>query len=414
MVFQFGPFQLDIAERRLTQAGQPISLRSKVFDTLAILVENHGKLVRKDELMSRLWPDSVVEENNLDHNISKLRRALGEGKNGDKLIETVPRQGYRFVAEVKEVNGTGTALHSVQPLIDDDNLPEQEIQFFTTSDGVRIAYTMGGAGPPIVRAVDWLNHLEFEWKNPYRRHWFAQFMRHHTFLRYDQRGSGLSDWNVQDFSFERSLLDFEELIEHVGFESFGIMGSCQGGPIGTAYAAKHPERVTKLILYGAFARGWPAPGSMITEQFHAMLTLIRLGWGKDNPAFRQLWTTLFRPDASPAETEWMNEFQRITSSPENAARMLAEFPKINIMDVLPKVCCPTLVVHSREDAVVPAQEGSIMASRIRGARFVELPSRSHEVVPGEPAWQNLLVEVSSFLAWNESGSVAGKKKRAAS
>ncbi len=414
MVFQFGCFQLDVPERRLLRSGEPVMLRAKVFDTLAILVENHGKLVRKDELMSRLWPDSVVEENNLDHNISKLRRALGEGTNGDKLIETVPRQGYRFIADVKEVSGAAPGLHSVQPLMDGDNLPEQEIQFFTASDGVRIAYTMGGDGPPLVRAVDWLNHLEFEWKNPYRRHWFAQIMRHHTFLRYDQRGSGLSDWNVQDFTFERSLLDFEELIEHVGFNRFSIMGSCQGGSIGAAYAARHPERVTKLILYGAFARGWPAPGSMITEQFHAMLTLIRLGWGKDNPAFRQLWTTLFRPDASPAETEWMNEFQRITSSPENAARMLAEFPKINIMDALPKVCCPTLVVHSREDAVVPAQEGSIMASRIRGARFVELPSRSHEVVPGEPAWENLVEEVSTFLAWDESKSAAGKKKRAAS
>lgn len=120
---------------------------------------------------------------------------------------------------------------------------------------------------------------------------------------------------------------------------------------------------------------------MITEQFNAMLTLIRLGWGRDNPAFRQPWTTLFRPDASPAETEWMNEFQRITSSPENAARMMAEFPKINITDLLPKVCCPTLVIHSRDEAVVPAREGRLIASRIRGARFVELPSRNHEVVP---------------------------------
>jgi pimeloyl-ACP methyl ester carboxylesterase len=303
-------------------------------------------------------------------------------------------------------------VHAVQVLPGAADLPEQEIQFFTASDGVRIAYTIGGSGPPLVRAVDWLNHLDFEWKNPLRRHWFTHIMRHHTFLRYDQRGSGLSDWNVRDFSFERSLKDFEELIEHVGFNHFAIVGSCQGGPIGTAYAAKHPDRVTKLILYGAFGRGWPAPGSMITEQFHAMLTLIRLGWGKDNPAFRQLWTTLFRPDASPAETEWMNEFQRITSSPENAACMLAEFPKINIMDLLPKVCCPTLVVHSREDAVVPAREGSLMASRIRGARFVELPSRSHEVVPGEPAWENLIQEVSKFLEW-ESVQAAPKNKRAA-
>jgi DNA-binding winged helix-turn-helix (wHTH) protein/pimeloyl-ACP methyl ester carboxylesterase len=400
MFFHFGPFQLEVAERRLTRSGRVIPLRSKVFDTLCVLVENHGRLLRKDELMQRLWPDSIVEENNLDHNISKLRRALDDGKDGQRFIETVPRQGYRFVAEVEAGPATQNPLHSVESDSQEDGL-EQEIQFFTTSDGVRLAYTIGGSGPPLVRAIDWINHLDFEWKNPFRRRWFSQIIRHHTFLRYDQRGSGLSDWNVNDFSFERSLADFEELISAVGFDKFALFGSCQGGAIGTAYAARHPERVTKLILSGAFARGWPPPDSMITEQFNAMLTLIRLGWGRDNPAFRQLWTTLFRPDARPAETEWMNEFQRITSSPENAARMMSEFPKIDIMDVLPKVCCPTLVIHSREDAVVPSQEGRLIASRIRGARFVELSSRSHEVIPGEPAWQNFVDEISRFLGWTD-------------
>jgi pimeloyl-ACP methyl ester carboxylesterase len=144
---------------------------------------------------------------------------------------------------------------------------------------------------------------------------------------------------------------------------------------------------------------------MITEQFNAMLTLIRHGWGRDNPAFRQLWTTLFRPDASPQESEWMNEFQRITSSPDNAALMMAEFPKIDITDLLPKVSCPTLVLHSRDEAVVPASEGRLIASRIRGARYVELPSRSHEVVPGDPAWQLFVDEVSRFLGWPD-GHVA--------
>lgn len=408
MVFRFHDFQLEIAERRLLRSGEPIPLRAKVFDTLAILVENHGRLIRKDDLMRRLWPDSIVEENNLDHNISKLRRALGENSN-NKYIETVPRQGYRFVAEVH--SDSSPLLHQVVTAPHYD-AGEQEIQFFTTSDGVRIAYTIGGDGPPLVRAIDWLNHLDFEWKNPFRRLWFSQIMRHHTFLRYDQRGSGLSDWNVSDFSFERSLADFHELIDHVGFKEFSLFGTCQGGAIGTAYAALHPERVKKLILVGAFARGWPPPSSMVTEQYNAMVTLIRLGWGKDNPAFRQLWTTLFRPDASSEETEWMNEFQRITSSPENAARMMSEFPKIDITDLLPKVCCPTLVIHSRDEAVVPAQEGRLIASRIRGARYVELPSRSHEVVPGEPAWQTLVDEFSSFLHWSDAAQKSTKRKAA--
>jgi len=131
-----------------------------------------------------------------------------------------------------------------------------------------------------------------------------------------------------------------------------------------------------------------------------MLTLIRFGWGRDNPAFRQLWTTLFRPDASLEETVWMNEFQRITSSPENAARMMSEFPKIDVMDILPRVSCPTLVLHSRDEAVVPAQEGRLIASRIRGARYVELPSRNHEVIPTEPAWPMFTGEFSKFMGWS--------------
>ena len=412
MVFHFESFQLDVAERRLLCAGEVVPLRAKVFDTLCILVENHGRLLRKDELMQRLWPDSVVEDNNLDHNISRLRRALQEGANGKKFIETVPRQGYRFVADVQQISGP-PAAPAVVPSPSPDLQSRQEIQFFTTSDGVRIAYTIGGSGPPLVRAIDWLNHLDFEWKNPYRRHWFSQIMSHNTLLRYDQRGSGLSDWNVDDFSFERSLADFEELIATVGFDKFALVGSCQGGPIGAAYAARHPERITKLVLVGAFARGWPPPGSMVIEQFNAMLTLIRHGWGRDNPAFRQLWTTLFRPDASPQESEWMNEFQRITSSPDNAAHMMAEFPKIDITDLLPKVSCPTLVLHSRDEAVVPASEGRLIASRIRGARYVELPSRSHEVVPSDPAWQIFVDEVSRFLGWPD-GHVAFQPTAAAS
>ena len=395
------------------RSGELIPLRSKVFDTLCILVENHGRLVRKDELMQRLWPDSVVEDNNLDHNISKLRRALTRRHQWPEVHRDRAAPGLslyrRRAANLRPsdtANGRALARGRTRP-------SEQEIQFFTTSDGVRLAYTIGGSGPPLVRAIDWLNHLDFEWKNPYRRHWFSQIMGHNTLLRYDQRGSGLSDWNVDDFSFERSLSDFEELIASVGFDKFALVGSCQGGPIGAAYAARHPERVTKLILVGSFARGWPPPGSMMTEQFNAMLTLIRLGWGRDNPAFRQLWTTLFRPDASPEESEWMNEFQRITSSPDNAALMMAEFPKIDITDLLPKVCCPTLVIHSRDEAVVPASEGRLIASRIRGARYVELPSRSHEVVPGEPAWQIFVDEFSRFLGWTD-GHVALQPPAAAS
>jgi DNA-binding winged helix-turn-helix (wHTH) protein/pimeloyl-ACP methyl ester carboxylesterase len=399
VVFQFGAFQLDVTERRLLQSGQPISLRSKVFDTLALLVQNHGRLLRKDELMQKIWPDAIVEENNLDHNISQLRRVLGEGKNGLKFIETVPRQGYRFIADVKSSSKYST-LHKLEPVPEIGATPDPEVKFFTTSDGVRIAYTLSGDGPPLVRAIDWLNHLDFEWKNPFQRQWLSRMMRHHTVLRYDQRGTGLSDWTIEDFSFERTVTDLEELIEACGLDQITLHGGCQGGCAAMAYAARHPERVTNLILVGAFARGWPTPDNMASEQFNALLTLIRLGWGRDNPAFRQLWTTLFMPDAAPAEMDWMNELQRLTTSPENAARMMAEFPKANVLDQLPRICCPTIVMHSRDDAVVSVQESRMIAGRIRGARFVELPSRNHQITPGDPAWPQYVEEFGRFLGWD--------------
>ena len=394
--YLFGVYVLDVDERRLLRDNEEIRLRGKLFDTLRVLVENAGKLVRKDAFMESVWPDSVVEDNNLDYCISQLRKLLHPAK----YIETVPRHGYRFVAEVTAVKPHGRLLQ-LETAVQQPNAPDQEIQFFTTSDGVRIAYNIGGQGPLLVRTIHWLNHLDFEWKTPLRRQWLSEIMQHNTLLRYDQRGSGLSDWNVSDFSFERMVQDFEELVDAAGLEKFTILGGCQGAAVGIAYAVRHPERVTKLIINGTFANGWPAPGPGAQEHLEAMLTLIRSGWGRDNPAFRQLWTTLFRPDADSVEAAWLNELQRISSSPENAASMMAEFPNIRVLDMLPKISCPTLVLHSREDGAVPVQEGKLIAARIRGSRFVELPSRSHMVAPGDAGWDQLVQEFSAFMDWHK-------------
>ena len=406
--YLFGNYLLDLDERRLLRDNEEVRLRGKLFDTLRVLVENAGKLVRKDAFMESVWPDSVVEDNNLDYCISQLRKVLHPAK----YIETVPRHGYRFRAKVT-VPSPHARLIQPEPTNQTPDSPDRPIEFFTTSDGVRIAYHIGGQGPVLVRTIHWLNHLDFEWKTPLRRQWLSEVMRHHTLLRYDQRGSGLSDWNVSDFSFERTVRDFEELVDAAGLEKFSILGGCQGAAVAIAYAVRHPERVTKLIINGTFANGWPAPGPGAQEHLEAMLTLIRSGWGRDNPAFRQLWTTLFRPDADSVEATWLNELQRISSSPENAARMIAEFPNIRVLDMLPKISCPTLVLHSRDDGAVPVQEGKLIAARIRGAHFVELPSRSHMVAPGDAGWEQLVQEFSAFMGWHEE-SVTPMKEGSAS
>jgi DNA-binding winged helix-turn-helix (wHTH) protein len=397
--YAFDPYLLDVDERKLLRGNEEIRIRGKLFDTLRVLVENAGRLVRKDELMQSVWPDSAVEDNNLDHCISRLRKLLHPAK----YIETVPRHGYRFVAEVQAER---PKLVELTAAVQQPEMPEQEVQFFTTSDGVRIAYTIGGSGPLLVRANDWLNHLTFEWKSPFLRHWLSEIMGHNTLVRYDQRGSGLSDWDVENFSFERSVLDFEELIAAIGLDTFFIYGGCQGASLAAVYAARHPQRVAKLIFNGAFANGWPAPGDAAAEQLDALLTLIKFGWGRDNPAFRQLWSTLFRPDADSVEMDWLNELQRVSMSPENAVCMMAELPKFKILHLLPEIACPTLVLHSRDDAAVSVQQGRLIASRIPGARFVELPSRAHMVGPGDPAWDLFVEEFSNFLGWRKEAAIA--------
>ncbi len=400
--YAFDEFLLDTDEHRLLRKDAELRLRGKLFETLTVLVQNSGKLLRKDELLSKIWPDSVVEENNLDHCVSQLRKTLGGDAN--RYIETVPRQGYRFLPPVTRIDGPRPAIE-IRPKQSSEApaIPNQEIQHFLTADGVRIAYSKCGSGPPLIKAANWLNHLEFEWRSPIWAHWVAELTKHHTLYRYDERGNGLSDWNIQDFSFAAWVRDFDQLMDKLALDKAALLGISQGGAVAVSYAARHPERVSKLILYGAYARGWifrnePAE----VERRDALLTLVRLGWGRDNPAFRQLWTTLFMPDATPEQMDWFNELQRVTTSPENAVQLLAEAGKINVVDYLPQVQCPTLVLHCKNDAAIPMKEGRLMATRIPGAKFVELPSRNHLVIPPEPAWDIFVRSVGEFLEWDDA------------
>ncbi len=409
MVFLFGPFELDTTERRLLREGSTVPLRAKIFDTLCALVEQHGRLVRKDDLMQRVWPDSVVEENNLDHNISKLRRGLGEGEDGLRYIETVPRQGYRFIAEVHVIGDRASINDVVEFPANSPIELEQDIRSFTADDGARIAYSVAGKGPVILKAANWLNHLEFELKSPIWQHWLPILTRHNTLIRYDERGNGLSSWNVEDFSFEAWVRDFERLAEEVKVEKFTLLGISQGAAVAVSYAVKHPERVEKMILHGSFARGWmkrALPDDI--ERRNAFLTLARLGWGKDNPAFRQMFTTIYMPDGLPEHQAWWNELQRVCTSPENAVRLMYAAGPIDVVDLLPKVKCPTLVMHSEGDEAVPVTEGRLVASRIPGARFITLPSRNHLIIHSEPAWPMFVRELSLFMEWPDKQTAGGK------
>jgi pimeloyl-ACP methyl ester carboxylesterase/DNA-binding SARP family transcriptional activator len=276
---------------------------------------------------------------------------------------------------------------------------EQEIRFCTAPDGVRIAYATAGKGPPLVKSANWLNHLEFDWQSPVWRHLLHALARHHELVRYDARGNGLSDWSAENLSFDSFLQDLETVVDAAGLERFPLFGISRGCAVSIAYAVRHPERVTRLILAGGYARGWrkrDLPDQ--TARREALLTLTLRGWGQENPAYRQVFTSLFLPDATPEQANWWNELQRITTSPQNAYRLLQTFSEIDVRDLLGKVKVPTLVLHSLGDEVVPFDCGRELASGIRGARFVPLDSRNHFVLEHEQAWPRFLAEISAFLA----------------
>jgi pimeloyl-ACP methyl ester carboxylesterase/tRNA A-37 threonylcarbamoyl transferase component Bud32 len=275
---------------------------------------------------------------------------------------------------------------------------DQDVRFCPAADGVRIAYATIGEGPPLVKAANWLNHLEFDAQSPVWRHWLRDLSRDHQLVRYDERGCGLSDWDVR-FSFDAWVADLETVVDTLGLERFPLLGISQGGSVAITYAVRHPERVSHLILYGAYGQGWAHRGlsGESLAEYEAHLTLMGQGWGRDNPAYRQLFTSLFMPGATPDQAQWFNELQRVSTSPENAVRFLREFGKIDVIDLLPRVSVPALVLHARGDARVPFEMGRELATGIPDCRFVSLDSPNHLILEHEPAWATFLNEVRRFL-----------------
>ena len=273
---------------------------------------------------------------------------------------------------------------------------DQQIGFCTTADGVRIAYALVGEGPPLVKAPNWLTHLEFEWNSPVWRHWWEELAKDHLVVRFDQRGSGLSDRSVGAQSFDAWVRDLSAVVDHIGLDQFDLLGISQGGAIAADYAASHPRRVDRLILYGAYARGKAKRGDSV-EEFDAILTLTRAGWGRDDPAYRQMFTSRFMPDATIEQMRWFNDLQRVSTSPENAASVFAETAQIDVLSVLDRIRAPTLILHAREDAQVPFEQGRQLAALIPESRFVALDGRNHLLIATEPAWAVALREVRAFL-----------------
>ena len=283
---------------------------------------------------------------------------------------------------------------------------EQRIRFCTATDGLRLAYATHGSGPPIVKAANWLTHLRHDWDNPVWRHWLEELGRAHTLIRYDERGCGLSDWDletVDDLSVDGWVADLETVVDAAAVERFTLLGISQGAATAIAYAVRNPQRVERLVLYGGYAQGRNHRGER--ELAEALVAVIRVGWENPNPAFRRMFTMRFLPEGTPEQLAWFDELQRQTTSAENAARLYSAWSDVEVTDLAPRVEAETLVAHATGDAAVPFEQGRLLATLIPEARLLPLESVNHLLLPSDPALRVFMSELHKFT--RGASNVAG-------
>lgn len=398
--YRFADTILDTDRYELLRGGEPVHVEPQVFEVLSHLVEHNDRVVTKTELLDKIWGDRFVSESALTSRIKAARQAVGDDGSAQRVIRTVHGRGYQFVADVR----AETELRSSPPGLGTPSL-EQEIRFCTTSDGVRLAYATVGEGPPLVRAAHWITHLDYDWHSPVWRHWLEGLAQGRMLVRYDERGCGLSDHDVEDWSLDAFVNDLETVVDELGLERFPLLGLSQGGAVAVTYADRHPERVSRLVLVGAYAEGRLQRARTDEEHREAAVQaeLARIGWGRDDPTFRRFFTSSFIPDAPPELWEAFAELLRRTASAENAAHLIETWSDIDVTEVASRLEVPTLILHARDELRVPFEQARRYAALIRGSRLVPLDSRNHLLRVDEPAWAHFLAELDAFLADDDLG-----------
>jgi class 3 adenylate cyclase/pimeloyl-ACP methyl ester carboxylesterase len=308
---------------------------------------------------------------------------------GPQALKNIPKPVDAFAIEAGAASEDDLRAQDLQ----------QKIEYCRTPDGVRLAYSKVGRGSTLLKTANWMNHLELDWESPPSGHLHQALARHHALVRYDARGNGLSDWDVETVSLDAWVSDVETVMNAAGVDRCALFGMSQGCAIAAAFAARHPERVSHLVLYGGFARGAyrRAKDDAELQKAKALGTLIRTGWGDDSPVYRQLFSTLFMPGGTPEQLARFSERQRKSTSPECAHRYFETTRNLDVTDLLPKVHAPTLVMHVRDDQVQPFEAGRELAAGIRGARFIALQGKNHLLLEQDPVTARVLEEIELFL-----------------
>jgi len=454
LIFVFGDCELDLDRFELRRAGQVRPVEPQVFDLLAVLIRERRRVVPKEELLDTVWGNRFVSESALTSRVKAARQAIGDDGRSQHLIRTAHGRGYQFVAPVSEaapsdpvtrISLSPPALSPTAPSAPAPSdpvseaapsdpvtrislsppalsppapsapapsapalsAPAQEIRFCTAGDGTRLAYATSGAGPPLVKAANWLSHLDYDWESPVWRHWLAELSRRFSLVRYDERGCGLSDWNIGRFSFDDWVDDLEAVVDATGLDRFSLLGISQGGPVAIAYAVRHPERVSHLVLLGAFAQGRRksacTPDELDLAEAH--IEIVRLGWGRPDPMYRQIFAARFLPEATQEQWRSFDELQRRSTSPENAWRFVDEFANIDVTSLAPQLTVPTLIMCSRREPDNRFEQSRLLAAQIPNSRLVPLDSSNHLLPERDPAWQHFLAEIDRFLPGSYRGSL---------
>lgn len=394
MLYFFNNYAIDPGRRELRSRGTLLPIEPQVFDLLMHLIQNRDRVISKDDLIASVWRGRIVSDSTLDSRINAARKAVGDSGQKQELIRTIPRKGFRFVGAVRQGEEQMEAGPVRSPVAE-----KQDISFCRTDDNINIAFASVGNGPPMLKTANWLTHLEYDWESPVWSpllHWLAGKTR---LVRYDSRGNGLSDRDADEISFDAFTRDFDCVVNASKLERFGILGISQGAAVAIDYAVRHPDRVSKLVLLGGYALGRTKRASPEEhEKAQTFLSLLHYGWGDEQSAFMRAFASIFLPNGSPEQIKWFADLQRNTTTAECAARIRRACDDIDVVELLPKVKVPTLVLHCRHDNVVPLEQGRLIATSIPNARFVTLESENHVLLAGEPAWPKFLDEVGAFLA----------------
>ena len=360
------------------------SLTERELEILQLICEGHSNRTIAEGLhlthgTVKWYASQIYRKLNVNNRSEAMAQAL-EWKLFEKTANLEsPENVLRLVPQPKDV--------------------EQTIRIMESFDGTQIAYAVSGEGPPFIEVAHYMSHLEYEWESPIYRHLLNEFMRGHQLIRYDERGTGMSDWDIQDYSFEAWVKDLEALVDHVGAERFSLFGKSQAGAVAVAYAALHPEKVSHLILLGAYALGGDLRNLTPEQKEERQLfrAMIKHGWGHINPAFRHAFATSEFPEGPIELVEEMEKLIQVSSTADNIIRLNQEMSNVDVRDLARQIKVPTLVFHAINDQVVPFEEGRLLASLISDAQFVALDTMNHLLVEGEPAWLKFQETLRRFL-----------------